>query len=432
MIKIPTTHLRLGPGAPGLSHLLKRAFITLLLVSSAACGIADLGKDLDPGAIRGTVRLDGTPQSGIQVQFTRDGDSAPEASATTGSDGSYRTTLKADEFWKVSIVPPDGVICSEGTTIRVQGGGDHTHDFECRSLRGLLNGEVRLDGNPAPGTTVFIENKDSGELDTAVTDVGGAFSITVMPGDYIVSTFMPTATCESVEATVSLAEPGSAPIFCTSLPGTIQGQVRSDGQPAPGRTVSLFNRDTQSQATVVTDGAGFYQLQVPPGFVEVIVSLDGDVCPILLGGTLVPAGGVADLDVNCLTLGGTHDMTFTQSATTCGGGGGPPFTVEARFDRVDDPVLGTFFNLAFGDRPAETWIPLFQDAQSGRLSGTGPQFDDGTGVLVQETVILDPMVSATDPTRVETNGTVDVLFTGAGGASCTTTFDATSLERGGS
>lgn len=89
-----------------------------------------------PGSITGTVRVDGSGVSGVDVTLTQGGQTVAGPVATA-SDGTYSFTGLDPGTYMVAIVPPSGTTCDPETkTASVQAGQATTVDFDCATQTG--------------------------------------------------------------------------------------------------------------------------------------------------------------------------------------------------------------------------------------------------------------------------------------------------------
>jgi hypothetical protein len=381
------------------------------------------------------VTLDGEGKDGVTIAMTRFdvlGEARSPIFATTSGGGTYSMEVVAGFEWEVGVrIPPQGATCSGSKRVNVVGGGTTQVNFTCATTPATFHGVVTVDGTGWPDATVTIRNLETGEEYTAATNGDGHYQTSVFPGNYTASVDLSPIECEASksETQAEAGGEGSIDFTCTIPWGRVEGQVLLDGEPAAGQKVTLRNSAFEVVNRVTTDGEGRYSQEFFPGTVLVSVEIEGAVCPLSRQGE-VPARGVLQADMECLSIARDYNLTLTETGTTCGTPLQDPFTVLMKVVRAADPE-GVQFDLFLGDRDEATKIRVVQDPETGVIAGVGPQFDDGTGVLIQETVELAAEFVSENPLLLGLEGSWVVTGTGDGGASCSKTYGASAVSTEG-
>ena len=395
----------------------------------AGCGIADAPKSDTTKPVSGRVTLDGVPQAGRTVTLTRS--DLTVTRATTNASGVYEAEVETGTY-DLSVDAPD-MNCPRQEDKQILTADSYTFDFECSPLRGSIEGTVIVDGAPAPGVAVQIRRVDSGATITVTTDPMGIYRSDLEVGDYAVAPSVPPAECEPDPGLATIAHDAVARLdFVCSTPfGFVTGVARLNGVPVPSANVTIYDANLLPVASAITDVAGVYEVQVPPGLHHAAVDIEGAICPFPSERpTVVPARGTAAVDLDCVGIEGLYDATLTETSNTCSTDPQPGFPVALTF-------LGTIpggvwdFQLAPGDRPQPTWAELLCDPNTRMCSGPSPQFGDGSGFLFQEQWDLSLGFTGPGVPTLDLGGTVEVEITFPAGGTCTRFFGVTGSGGGG-
>ncbi|VAW34852.1 Copper binding protein, plastocyanin/azurin family [hydrothermal vent metagenome] len=139
---------------------------------------------------------------------------------------------------------------------------------------GWLAGQVTSGGQPLPNVVVTITTPSGGML-PFVTDVNGRYAATLQSGSYSVSSQPFGYTQSSASGLgVTAGQTTTENIALTLLPnGQVQGIVRvaNSYAPLPNALVEVVNTPVQ----VLTDGSGTFNLTLPEGSYELVVTKTG-------------------------------------------------------------------------------------------------------------------------------------------------------------
>ena len=146
-----------------------------------------------PGSVTGTVRVDGTGQSGVTVTLAQGATTI--GTATTGAGGTYTIANVPPGVYTASITPPAGTVCiANSQSVTVQANAGATADFDCTIPRGAVTGVVRVNSVGQSGVAVTLKQGTT-TIGSATTGAGGAYTISnVQPGTYTATITPPVGT----------------------------------------------------------------------------------------------------------------------------------------------------------------------------------------------------------------------------------------------
>jgi hypothetical protein len=157
---------------------------------------------MEPGTIKGRVLFEGSETnasklSGLRVSLTPVGMvpmSSPNSS--TGADGSFTMEEVSPDRFKVNCSPMEGAYLktirwngqvSNDATVEMAGGGSGTLELVFATTSAEIDGDVKLDDQPAPGASILLVPASGREFDLRymMADQNGHFAAKgVAPGGY--------------------------------------------------------------------------------------------------------------------------------------------------------------------------------------------------------------------------------------------------------
>jgi len=253
---------------------------------------------------------------GATVQLTKNSPVPEVVTATTDTSGNYSITMDPGPFdGSYTLEVAAAGFASNSVTFSIPNGATIMFNFALRK-RGVLTGHVsNQQGPPLGGARVLVGSSET------FTDVTGAYSIMVDPGQYSVTASAPGFT--PINALIQIPSGMTVVqdfVLSQTIPGTITGTVTDDGgAPLAGARVA-------ARGTIVTTtgGDGTYTLtNLQPGPTEVVASRgvrfipDQEIVTVVSGETV------------------TQDFVLVQKGSTSLG----PFRASGRGTR--QPITGS-------------------------------------------------------------------------------------------
>ena len=249
------------------------------------------------GTMSGTVigRASGTPLAGITVAVYNIGSGTRRGFVQTDSRGVYSLALPPGQY-KVAAYDDHGLFATRfffeqptfatATPVSIRAGIVTSGVNFNLDFAGHLSGTVTdVDtGVVLPGMTVSAYSPDGALIAaTAVTDMGGNFTLNVPAGQYklVVADTTGTYAAGFADDANSFAAAQSVSVKPAQLrdnlrlplhrAGTVKGHVKdSAGASLSGITIAAYNTDGSQRTSVQTDSNGNYSLALPPGSFRIV------------------------------------------------------------------------------------------------------------------------------------------------------------------
>jgi hypothetical protein len=264
---------------PGVTRLTGKVF-----TDSNGNHLLDAGEAGTPGA---TVTVVGSPSNATPVN----------QSAQTAGDGSFTFTNLPPGDYTVSVTGPSGTM-GASETVSVSPNQSATATPLPVVPQSTISGSVADTGSqPVPGVTETLSgttNDGQSVSSTAVSSSTGAFSFSVPPGTYTVTTAAPPGytTVGSPASSVTVSDGSSGSVSFVLQPplplqpyGTVTGTVYTDnngngvrdaGEPGDANVVVTLTSPSGTQ-TATTDASGAFVVNnVPPDTYTVSIPLQSD------------------------------------------------------------------------------------------------------------------------------------------------------------
>ncbi len=224
----------------------------------------------NPGFIQGTVTdaLTTLPISSATVCLGTDTTCATATTTTTtNSSGFYQFSgLTEATNYQVNVVATN-YAPQTATGVAVTPGGTTTKNFALTPGPGTISGTVKdsVTTTGIVGARVCISTSGSCTGTTTTTGAGGAYTLSVAPGTYEVTSSATNYAPQSISSVVVTTGGTATKNFSlTPNPGSITGTVTDSalGQPIAGATVCVGSDATcaTSSYTTTTNGSGAYTL----------------------------------------------------------------------------------------------------------------------------------------------------------------------------
>jgi hypothetical protein len=283
--------------------------LDLMTIANIACTPA-------PGTVTGTVRLNSGPFAGQVVTLSGMSNNTVRT-VTTDANGNFTFADVPPGTYNVEIkTPPQNVLC-EGSTFTVTSGQVSTVNLDCGVLTpsGTLSVVTRLDGSPSGGMG-FTVTRNGTVVYTSTTGTAGTAEVLLEEGTYSVSVTPPAgATCGPAQTvTIVGSQTSTATFDCASPPGSVNGVVRTDGNPEHSVTVTLSQGST-TIATTTTDLFGGYSFAgVPAGnYTVTITPTSSQSCPTTSQSVTVVSGQPATRNFDCTAAPSQFSVTLATS-----------------------------------------------------------------------------------------------------------------------
>jgi len=306
------------------------------------------------GGLAGTVTGEGEPLAGATVTLLNPEEGGTVATATTNDDGDYAVDVVAGTYDVVvdgpGFVPGESTVTIAGEETALL---DVDLDPEEQSPEtGTVAGTVTDANGPVTGAAVEAVDPDTGEpVEGAVTGAEGGYEVELSVGadgksyDFHADTATHQSAVESL--TVESGETVVHNVTLDPEPGSLTGQVTSNGGPVADATVAVEDITAAEQVAATTTGEdGTYAVEVTPGAYEVEADIPGHQ-PASDTATVTAAGSA------------TVDITMPPPAVPPVAGENPPldlngdglyrdiygdgefdiFDVQALFDNLDSPAV---------------------------------------------------------------------------------------------
>lgn len=288
-----------------------------IILDGRTADVPDVDFALEPGVVlRGTVRVGGATIEDAQVCLSTLAAPIGWQCERTDKHGAYAALRVPGDYWVWSL-PPDHVRAVGLWYDRVLGGVDAT-PFELSSDASLdinlpsgpqIKGRVRNEaGEAVPDVFVCVDTPFTTGRICRPSGFDGGYTVTTRPSTYIVSVIPPRGSGyiaeywdrkhNWVEADAVRLGTGDAQLDLVLRRGVIvKGTIKDKrGVPAVSATIN-FGDPRFVEAAGATDGAGAFEVVVPPGKYHV------DVFPPRFPGNLVgremeiDASGAVDIDI---------------------------------------------------------------------------------------------------------------------------------------
>lgn len=260
-----------------LRFLLMAALVALPLTACDEDDDGDVTETPVTGTITGTVTAEGDGLANVSVTLS----GGTTLSATTNASGVYTFENVESGSYGVSIDASTHADVTfpqtaKSTSITTQG-QTATVDFSGNYIRtASISGTVTASGDPVAGLDVSVSGGPDNVTKSAVTDLGGGFSVSgLRGGDY-------TVTISDYGAEYNFAQDSKTVSVGTGMSATatfagtlledamIMGFVLADGSGVGGVTVTLSGG---ASATATTNGAGQFEFdELDPGTYTVTIS----------------------------------------------------------------------------------------------------------------------------------------------------------------
>ncbi|HCJ09660.1 MAG TPA: hypothetical protein DHW14_00640 [Clostridiales bacterium] len=224
----------------------------------------DFSLQPDPATIQGTVtEMDGGPILGATVSL-HDSAGLLVGQTVTGADGTYRFQGVAPGTYLVTVRAAGFSVQAKGAF--PDAGEEVTVDFSLTALRGRLCGRVTDAATGLPVADVLVTAVDPTGVAAgrAVTGPDGRYLIEdLAPESYVVTFTEPAYQNLTLGAVV---RPGQTVMLDAALapqPASVSGTVTSaaTGRPLAGARVVVMDQAGIHVTTVLTDGAGRYEVE---------------------------------------------------------------------------------------------------------------------------------------------------------------------------
>lgn len=349
---------------------------------------------LRTGALLGkVVGPDGSsPVGGVQIEgrVGPNPDGQLMSVTTTLNDGTY--LLRGLSTGNYSVYVNSSEFTADHRPYQPVFGGQITRnaDLTIRLLRfetGTIFGTVTQTGGATVANvevTATLQTTGANPMSSSKrTDNNGQYSIDVPAGTYTVTASAPGfGSASQTNVVVVAGDFVQVDLVLQPAPGTLRGNVKGNNQPVNGATIAIVKGGVTTNTTT-TNSAGNYEIQLPAGTYDLVVTAAGFQQATRTGVEILSdqvTGGI-DFDLQAVPPGSITGLITLQGST--------------------DPVAGAVVQLVAGGvilrsttsaattttQDGDTYNYRFDDVPAGvyevRLTAQGFSADPRTGVQVQ-------------------------------------------------
>ncbi|MFG6149247.1 carboxypeptidase regulatory-like domain-containing protein [Halobacillus sp. B23F22_1] len=423
----------------------------------------------DPGTLTGSVQTTGAmPISGAIVRVI-DSFNTVLGEETTNAQGMYTFPNLSPGFYTLTVSA--STFQSQTRAVTIHSNTLTNENFILQDSPGTVTGTVQNETNtPIPNASVQILDAGNNVIASAVTDVGGNYTIDQLaPGTYSLRTRADGYQTSLLGFSVMANQTTVQNVTLLAQPGTLSGEVTDSetGDSIEGASVQVISQSGITVAVAQTNAGGNYTIpSLPAGSYTVTFSQAGYAS--IVSGIIIPPNGVIVLNaqMNQITgrISGTVQSTggqaiegaivhllqngisiassfsdemgqYTFANLTPGN-----YTVRAAANNFETEALGaqvnafetTTINFSLaqnpgtltgtvvdtGNNPIPGTIVTVRESVSGAVAGTGITDQNGEYILTQlapgiyaVTAAADNIQSATLGTVIEPNAISNLNFT---------------------